>query len=289
VSSDWAKHADSVDSRADSPTVAVLIACHNRSAATRLCLEALTTQHVGAILEVHVVDDGSTDATPAVLQEFSNVRLIRGSGSLYWAASMALAERSAMARDPDYLFWLNDDTVLDPGAIELLLHVSENHPGSIVVGATRDPISGAPTYGARVRASSWHPQRLRRLPPSDEVQFADAFNGNVVLVPRHVRDMVGPIDGDFPHAYADDDYGLRARALGIDIVQAPGFVAVCGANRGQAPSWGLKAWRGMQQSKGLPWRAQVRFLRRHGPWWWPGVLVAQTASRLIGRRPEGDR
>lgn len=288
MSRDSARVSGSPDSLGDWPTIAVLMACHNRSSATKLSLEALTRQHVDAIVEVHVVDDGSTDSTPAILQEFSNVRVIRGSGSLYWASSMALAERSAMARDPDYLLWLNDDTVLDAGAIEHLLHASENHPRAIVVGATRDPVSGEPTYGARVRASNWHPQRLRRLPPSDQVQFADAFNGNVVLVPRRVRGVVGPIDGNFPHAYADDDYGLRARALGIDIVQAPGFVAECSANRRQAPARGLNAWRGMQQSKGLPWRAQVRFLRRHGPWWWPAVLVAQTVSRMLGRRPHGD-
>ncbi len=124
------------------------------------------------------------------------------------------------------------------------------------------------------------------MPVSNSVQMADTFNGNLVLIPSDICRIVGRIDGAFPHSYADDDYGLRATDKGIQILQAPGFLAECPLT---PPSdeqvRGRTAWRALQSPKGLPWRAQARYLRRHGPFWWPAILGGQYASRLIGRRP----
>ena len=46
------------------------------------------------------MDDGSTDGTAdAVRHAFDSVTVIRGDGSLYWAAAMARAERVAATHD----------------------------------------------------------------------------------------------------------------------------------------------------------------------------------------------
>ena len=208
--------------------VAVVMTCHNRREATSACLRALREQLAdGVRLSLFVTDDGSTDETSeAILALWPEATILVGSGSLYWAAGMALAEQSAVASDPDFLLWLNDDTNLKSGALQELLNLSAELPGSIIVGAAEDPDTGELTYGGRLRID-YHPQRFRRLPVSPAPQWADTFHGNVVLVPMAVRRRVGPIDGSFPHAYADDDYGLRATALGVPVFQAPGTVATC--------------------------------------------------------------
>ena len=203
--------------------VAVVMTCHNRRDKTVRCLSALRAQEIGnAALSLFVTDDGSTDGTSEAIQGvWPEATIIHGTGTLFWAAGMALAERSAVRFRPDFLLWLNDDTLLDPDAVLRLLAVSRDEPAAIVVGATVDPATGKGTYGGRTRID-YHPQRLARLPLADHVQRADTFNGNVVLVPWSARVTVGPIDGAFPHAYADDDYGLRATAKGVPIVQVPG-------------------------------------------------------------------
>jgi GT2 family glycosyltransferase len=248
---------------------------------------ALAQVSQNRVVRAFLTDDGSTDGTArAVVALNGPVTVIPGDGSLYWAAGMELAERAAMASDPDYLLWLNDDTLLDADALERLLAVHEQHPDAIVVGATRDPDTGEVSYGGRRHVSRWHPQRFVKLESSDEVQRADTFNGNVVLVPRSVRDAVGPIDGRFPHSYADDDYGLRARSKGVPLLQAPGTIGECKGNEeGAVELRGPRAWRALQQPKGLPWRAQVRFLRRHGGRVWPLVFVGQQSKVLLGLRP----
>lgn len=268
--------------------VAVVMTCHNRRDATIACLRALGEQQLGrVVLSVFVTDDGSTDGTAAAIRcVWPDATVLTGSGNLFWAAGMALAERAAIAARPDYLLWLNDDTNLKPGGLATLLRISDANPGSIVVGATCDPESGAQTYGGRVRVD-YHPQRFRLLPISTSPQRADTFHGNVVLIPVSVCDRVGRIDGAFPHAYADDDYGLRATALGIHVIQAPGAVATCQANDSPLPltTAGIAAkWRQLQSPKGLPWRAQARYLRRHGDWRWPLILVAGQVRRVGSNR-----
>ncbi len=269
-------------------TVAVVMTCHNRREATSACIRALREQSTdGARVSLFVTDDGSTDGTSeAILALWPEATIQVGSGSLYWAAGMARAERAAVAGKPDYLLWLNDDTNLKPGALQTLLDLSDELPGSIIVGAAEDPDTGELTYGGRIRID-WHPQRFRRLPASPEPQRADTFHGNVVLVPMTVRRRVGPIDGAFPHAYADDDYGLRATGLGIPIIQAPGTLATCRENLGptNGSSTARARWKQVQSPKGLPWRAQLRYLRRHGDWRWPAIFVGQQVTRAVGRRP----
>lgn len=261
----------------------VLMACHNRKPATRACLHALYDQ-VGeqARFRIHLVDDGSTDGTAQmVADEFPEVQLIAGSGRLYWAAAMALAEAHTDPSDPDFYLWLNDDTVLDPECVATMLDVHRSHPAAIVVAATRDPVTGALTYGGRRRRNA-HPQRFTPLALADTVTSCDAFNGNCVLVPRAVHEVVGPIDGRFPHAYADDDYSLRATRAGVPILVAPGSLATCSAHPPAEPPRTLRGrWQQMQSPKGLPLYAQVRYLRRHGDWRWPFWLGAGVVRRLL--------
>lgn len=270
------------------PTVAIIMTCHNRRDTTVRCLEAVKAQQGhGARLDLFVTDDGSSDGTAdGIRQAWANATVLQGTGHLYWAAGMALAERAAVMTGPDYLLWLNDDTLLVPDAVERLLATASQHRGAIVVGATIDPATGERSYGGRLRPGR-HPQKLPALPLSDEPQRADTFNGNVVLVPWDVRQRVGPIDGLFPHAYADDDYGLRATAMGVPVLQAPGFVGSCRRNPPKQVPRSLRArWTQQQSPNGLPWQAQLRYLKRHGGAAWPVWLVAGQAKRLVG--PSGE-
>ena len=282
-------------------SIAVLMTCHNRRPYTERAIKSLLLQQgLDELFTVRIflTDDGCTDGTAeSVMRIVPDATLIPGNGELYWAAGMAESEAVAMSTgDFDYLLWLNDDVALEQDALLRLLAVSAGYPQAIVVGAVRDPESGQLTYGARVLRQHWHPQRLYLLPESEEAQFADSFNGNVVLIPRSIRTRVGPIDGEFPHAYADDDYGLRASRMGIAIVQAPKTVGSCTANpqrhaeplsssaSGHHPG-GLAAWKAAQHPKGVPWRAQLRYLRRHGGPMWPLIFAGQQVRLVIPRLP----
>lgn len=263
----------------------VLMTCHNRVERTLACLRSLENQTTNDVrIKVVLVDDGSTDGTAQrVAQEFPDSEIVTGLGDLHWAGGMAVAERVAVSRDYDFLLWLNDDVCLNEHALANLLAEAARIPGSIIVGAVVDPETDRPSYGALKRMGG-HPMRFTLVPPGTADRVA-AFNGNVVLIPRSARKSIGPIDGVFAHAYADLDYGLRARRAGVSLTQSSDFVASCVRNHGPAmPPRMIDRWRLSQVPTYQPWRSQVRYLRRHGGILWPAYLAVGYARMLLGLR-----
>ena len=258
------------------PRIAVIMTCHNRRETTVASLRSLAasvTQVNGLEYTVYLTDDGSSDGTQDAVSKLGlPVVMIQGTGDLFWNRGMVMAWRAAVENrsDHDGFLLLNDDTELDPGALPILLALSLRLGGSaVVVGATRDPVTGDLTYGGVKRVSPWHPGRTSRLPLSREPQDAEAFNANCVLVPKAVAQSIGILDPVFHHSMGDFDYGYRARKHGIRVVVAPGTVATCAANRVCA------TWRDSTQPlgrrlkllsspKGLPFRQWREFLKRHG-------------------------
>lgn len=136
------------------PTVAVIMTCHNRRPSTVAAIAHLRAQSVASSvrLPVFLTDDGSSDGTAtAVLERFDHVQILQGDGSLYWAAGMAKAEAAAMAHDPDYLLWLNDDTMMDPDALEVMLRISADSPKAMTVGSDSYDVS----WMGRGTCGSW--------------------------------------------------------------------------------------------------------------------------------------
>lgn len=222
--------------------IAVLMTCHNRRETTLACLGRLFAQVGDRSFRVFLVDDGSTDGTAETVRtRFPSVTVIPGSGSLYWAAGMALAWRTA-GTDWEAVLWLNDDTMLFPGALAKLRTADDGR--SVVVGSLADA-SGRLVYGLGV---------------------AGIMNGNCVLVPKAVSRQVGIICGDYAHAWADSDYALRVRRAGFSIVSA-GVVgtAECHPLRPSLAGRSLRArWRLLFDPKG--WNLHDLWLYRRRNW-----------------------
>lgn len=219
---------------------AVLMTVHNRCETTVRCLRRL----LGVVercrcreeVDVFIVDDGSTDGTTERIKELGqgqgwNIKVIQGTGNLYWAKGMELAWKTAVANgEYDYFLWLNDDAELEEGALEKMFRALK--PGTVVCGTM---VNGKcePTYGLNVRNTG--------------------LAGNCVLVPREVFEKVGMICGDFHHGWADRDYGLQVEKAGFEIVSA-GVV-------------GRTEWHPMRPSlKGRDLRWRLRSLRDPKGW-----------------------
>ncbi len=264
----------------------VLVACHNRRELTLEAARAVSSNvaSVGRTMTLRVFDDGSSDGTSAALAtEFPQARLLLGDGTAFWVRGMQKLEKDALAdaSPDDYLVWLNDDVALDPDAFARILQVSGSHPGAIVVGSTRDPTTGAITYGG-FESSGWHPLAFRAVPPSNEVRAVATFNGNLVFVPVEVARLLRGIDGRFSHGLADIDYGLRAKRLGIQVLLAPGNYGTCSRNAPDTNGPILKRWKRFIGPKGGGnLRSLWRFMGVHTPakripaiaisytlWWW---------------------
>lgn len=277
-----------------STTVTALLTCHNRREGTLRCLRSFFGQQIpGVRLDAVLVDDGSSDGTAAAVRtELPAVELVAGSGGLYWAGGMALAQQEAALREPDFLLWLNDDVVLDDGALATLLAVAAMHPDVAVAGPVCDA-AGRTTYTG-YRRTGRRPRGFVRVVPTGLAEDLDAFNGNVVLVPRSVYTRLGPVDARLRHGYADLDYGLRARRAGQGSVLADRHVGHCTRNDA-AGSWRdptlprrLRC-RLLVDVKGIPPGPHIRYSARHGGPEWPlyvlgcyGRAICAIALRRAG-------
>jgi GT2 family glycosyltransferase len=270
------------DAPAGVTSVRILMTCHNRRETTLSCIGALENQSVDRPISASLVlvDDGSRDGTAeAVLSHIPNARIVRGDGHLFWGGAMALAQQtSTTGRLPMFLLWLNDDVKLYATALHSLLETSRNWEDAIVVGPVQDSERGATSYSGLQRHGR-SPLQLEPITPTGEVQFADTFNGNVVLVPQSAYARLGTVDPAFPHLYGDLDYGYRARAGGIPIVVAPKHVGACTRND-ESGTWRdpalpfARRFTAVHSAKVMPLVPRLRFVRRHGGPEWPVRLLS---------------
>jgi GT2 family glycosyltransferase len=240
------------------------------------------------MVDVYLVDDGSTDGTTAAVTEsYPQVKILQGDGSLFWNGGTRKAFAEAINHDYDYYLWLNNDTFLYPNALSNLLEtyrslLKRGERRAIIAGSTCDPKTKTLTYGGVVRRSRWRPLKFDLVEPGEQVKHCDTMNGNCVLIPREVVQVVGNLELAFTHYAGDWDYGLRAGKQGCTVWIAPGYVGTCSQNYqpGSEADLPVNLGDGLKkigQPKGLPVREQVLhpigewkvFAQRHGGLLWP--------------------
>lgn len=259
------------------PSIAILMTCYNRRETTLSCLKALYQQSIN--FDVCLVDDGSTDGTQSAIKAtFPQVKILVGTGNLYWVGGMRLAFAEALKTPYDYYLWLNDDTLLYPDAIATLLSlhqklITQGTPNAILVGTTQDTVTKEATYGGAKRSSNWYSNKYEFIPPSAELQECETMYGNCVLIPHSVAQKVGNLDSSFTHNLGDLDYGLRARKLGFSIWIAPGYMGSCSKNA-VTGSWVdpnmsfREKLRKVTHVKAFPPQEWTIFIKRHSGGFW---------------------
>ena len=207
-------------------SIAVLLTVHNRKCETIKCLDTLYGCELpeGYSFNVYLVDDGSTDGTTAaILERFpGKVNIIQGDGTLFWNRGMHLAWTEAVKdRVYDFYLWLNDDTFIYSDCIKRLLMESQIYDDkSIIVGSTC-----AVGNHNKITYGGW--QNGKKIMKVNERQWCDEINGNIVLIPRHVYNILGMNDPYFRHAAGDTDYGLRAKENGVGCYIGKGIFGEC--------------------------------------------------------------
>ena len=108
------------------------------------------------VLDVIVVDDGSTDATAEQAQS-AGARVLRNAGNQGKGASLALGLTAALALDADWVVTLDGDGQHRPDFLPLLFACARANPDRIVIGSRRGDRNAAPRarYIANRIADFW--------------------------------------------------------------------------------------------------------------------------------------
>jgi hypothetical protein len=185
------------------------------------CLQSLREAASEAALEVLVVDNGSTDgAADMVAELFPEVVLIRNGENAGFSRANNQAARQARGR---YLFFLNNDTIVPPGALRGLLDFARAHPEMGILGPQLRDEHGqiqlscrsCPTLGAllhRITCLRWtglFRRAYRRYRGRDidaaTPRPAEVLMGAALFMPRAVFRACGPWDEDYTFGGEDID------------------------------------------------------------------------------------
>lgn len=179
----------------------------------------------------HVRYDRVSAERGGVADDDSPLALIETGGNVGFAAGNNVGFRYIVERgDAEYVWLLNNDTVVAPSALRELVQCAEADPRCAAVGATlfelHDPQRVQEMGGGR--ASEWHGMvdvigrgQSASAPRSPSLAL-DYVSGGCALIRREVLTTVGLLDERF-FLYAEDvDWGIRMREAGYTLRYAPG-------------------------------------------------------------------
>ena len=138
---------------------------------------------------------------------------------------------------------INQKYPLLPNAINTLLNESQSKKNQAIIIAPNRALKEA-----KVTYSGYNKQG--KIVPNGSLQPCDTFNGNCVLIPKFVFQILGNLDWRFRHAIGDLDYGYRAKKAGIKMYVSSDYLGVCD-NNPQLPAWARKEVPIMKRIKNL--------------------------------------
>src|SRR5581483_4397433 len=205
------------------PPVFVAIPVFNRLAFTRECIGALKTQTYQSI-RIIIADGGSTDGTPAAVnEEFPDVKVLTSDTELWWAGSMAMGIDHVLrdhCHGAGFVLMMNNDTLVPEDYIERLVHASLTHDAAVggLIVDSRDP-SRILDAGEYIDWSTYSfPVKTNIQPDERFCDNVDVLPGRGSLVPIKMIRAVGNVDAArFPHYLADYEFFSRHRAKGFRL------------------------------------------------------------------------
>ena len=209
-----------------SKKVTIITVNYNHSGATCEMLESLYACGYPE-LEVFVVDNASPSDHPEIIKEkFPSVNFIQSKVNLGFAGGNNLALRQSTG---EYIYLVNNDTIIPPGNIERLVEVLDSDPSTGVVSPKIKFHSSPQTiqfagytdmssYTFRNKCIGYGEQDNGQHDVMRDTAFA---HGAAMMLKREVIDRVGIMDEEYFLYYEETDWCARIRKAGYRIVYVP--------------------------------------------------------------------
>ncbi|MBI3781896.1 MAG: glycosyltransferase family 2 protein [Deltaproteobacteria bacterium] len=210
------------------PSVAVIVLNWNGTDDTLECLASLSRMTYPRF-ELVVVDNGSrTSPRRQILGAFPAVTYLETGENLGYAGGNNVGIRAALASGHDYVFVLNNDTIVEPDVLDKAIAVVEEDPAIAVLGvkivAWDDPGRVWVAYGqvtyrqGLVRLIGYYGLDDGRFDQQLDVEWVP---GTAMLMSRRALETVGLFDEEFFAYHEDVDWCTVARAKGLRVVYSP--------------------------------------------------------------------
>ncbi len=194
----------------------MVVVSRNRVELLRRCLESIEKSEGRDTLQVIVVDNGSSDGSAELDGPFPKVQFIRLPKNFGLTKALNLGWRAA---DAEYVFFLHDDTEVDPAAAVRLADILDAHPEAaaacpLLVDAEGHP---APQLGELPPTGEWTPAR----PANGELIPVEYPRGAALMMRVFLIKSVRQIDERYGQFGGDADLATQIRAASKKILLLP--------------------------------------------------------------------
>lgn len=242
---------------------------------TVACLASLQRQDYSNF-NLLVVDNGSTDGSVFQINKaMPSVELLQTGVNLGFGGGCNVGIRHALAHGADYVWLINSDATVDPGALSALVRVAEKNPALASVGSVlyeADSEHQIQLWGGG-SVNRWLGRSRHQISPA----ALDFISGASILLCRAALEEVGLFDEtNFFMYWEDTDLGFRLRRAGWQLAVAE-----------DSQVWHKQSASLGKRSPLLDeyfTRSGVRFLRRYAPIPFISItlmLVMMLAKRML--------
>ena len=193
-----------------------MVVSRNRQEQLRRCLQSLEQSEGRDKLQIIVVDNGSSDGSESLDSEFSHTQFIRLPKNFGLTKAMNLGWRAA---DAEYVFFLHDDTEVEPAAALRLAELLDSSPDvaaacPLLVDPQGNP---APQLGVFPPDNNWAPA----APDGNEPIPVEYPRGAAFLMRVALIRAVRQIDERFGQFGGDADLAAQINRSGKKILLVP--------------------------------------------------------------------
>ena len=241
-------------SPSDTPEVSIIIPGYGKAAYTLRCLKSLATGAANCSYEVIVVEDASGDASAEQLRKVQGISLIWNEENLGFLRSCNKAAQQARGQ---YIYLLNNDTILLPNALEALVQTAKAYPEAGIVGSKLIYPTGRLQEAGGIVWSNGDAANYGRNQDPNEPRYnylreADYISGASILLRQDLWNEMGGFDERYAPAYYEDtDLSIRLQKAGHVTLYEPRSVVVhCeGVSNGTSTDHGIKAYQVVNRAK----------------------------------------
>ena len=267
----------------------IVIVSYNAQGDLARCLDSLLAAPPAIDHAIVVVDNASTDSTPAYVREhWPRVRLIAAETNLGFAQANNVGIRNTAT---ELVLLVNPDTIVTAAAVDRLVSILDTRADVAIVGPRIVDATGRAELSFGAMISPWAELRQKVLVRGNDrglpvitglvdrmtrrTHLVDWVSGACLLIRRQDLDAAGGFDPRF-FMYAEDVdlcAAVRRRGRSVLFSADPQVVHLRGRSAASAPDRVQRAYR----------RSQLAFYAKHHPAWVPFLKIY---LKILGRLPD---
>ena len=210
------------------PLIGIVILNWNGTADTLECLESVT-KLVDANYRIYIIDNGSVKSCKQeVLSAYPSVNVIELPINRGFAGGVNVGIKAALADRADYVWMLNNDTVVERWTLQNLLKVAETDPSYGIIGSKilrYDNRSIIDHAGGKIYPCMGRIKHIgsgkRDLSQYNSIRVVDYVTGCSLLAKRPVIEESGLLPEIYFLYFEETEWCIKASRRGWKVVYAP--------------------------------------------------------------------